>query len=65
MSQAGKRASAAPELYTEQDLITQLMELEYTLPWMRGKDLSTHFGLEYYDQTAGHDFVWPSPFGPD
>jgi len=52
-------------LYTEQDLTIQLTELDYILPWMRGKDLSTHFGLEYYDQTAGHEFAWLSPFGPD
>jgi len=65
LSQAGKRASAAPGLYTEQDLTIQLTELDYILPWMRGKDLSTHFGLEYYDQTAGHEFAWLSPFGPD
>ncbi len=52
-------------MYTGQDLIIQLMKLEYTLPWMRCKDLITHFGLEYYDQPAGRAFAWPSPFGPD
>jgi len=44
-------------LYAEQDRIIQLMELEYILPWMRGKDLITHFEVEYYDQTAGHEFA--------
>jgi myo-inositol-1-phosphate synthase len=39
----------APGLYPEHDLFIQLMKLKNTLRFMRGEDLITHLGLEYYD----------------
>jgi myo-inositol-1-phosphate synthase len=39
----------APELYPEHDLFIQLMKLKNTLRFLRGEDLITHLGLEYYD----------------
>jgi myo-inositol-1-phosphate synthase len=36
-------------LYPEHDLFIQLMKLKNTLRHMRGEDLITHLGLEYYD----------------
>src|SRR4051812_23895222 len=39
----------APGLYPEHDLFIQLMKLKNTLRYMRGEDLITHLGLEYYD----------------
>ncbi len=33
----------------EHDIFIQLMKLKNTLRWMRGEDLITHLGLEYYD----------------
>jgi len=39
----------APEIYPEHDVFIQLMKLKNTLRWMRGEDLITHLGLEYYD----------------
>jgi myo-inositol-1-phosphate synthase len=39
----------AAELYPEHDIFIQLMKLKNTLRWMRGEDLITHLGLEYYD----------------
>jgi myo-inositol-1-phosphate synthase len=39
----------APGLYPEHDIFIQLMKLKNTLRWMRGEDLITHLGLEYYD----------------
>jgi myo-inositol-1-phosphate synthase len=39
----------APELYPEHDLFIQLMKLKNTLRYMRGEDLITHLGREYYD----------------
>ena len=39
----------APGLYPEHDLFIQLMKLKNTLRWLRGEDLITHLGLEYYD----------------
>ena len=33
----------------EHDLFIQLMKLKNTLRWMRGEELITHLGLEYYD----------------
>jgi len=44
-----KSPMTAPELYPEHDLFIQLMKLKNTLRWMRGEDLITHLGLEYYD----------------
>ncbi len=39
----------APELYPEHDLFIQLMKLKNTLRYLRGEDLITHLGREYYD----------------
>jgi myo-inositol-1-phosphate synthase len=39
----------APGLYPEHDLFIQMMKLKNTLRFMRGEDLITHLGLEYYD----------------
>jgi myo-inositol-1-phosphate synthase len=36
-------------LYAEHDLFIQLMKLKNTLRHLRGEDLITHLGLEYYD----------------
>jgi myo-inositol-1-phosphate synthase len=39
----------APGLYPEHDLFIQLMKLKNTLRYMKGEDLITHLGREYYD----------------
>ena len=39
----------APDLYPEHDLFIQLMKLKNTLRHLRGEELITHLGLEYYD----------------
>ena len=44
-----KAPMTAPGLYPEHDVFIQLMKLKNTLRWMRGEDLITHLGLEYYD----------------
>jgi myo-inositol-1-phosphate synthase len=44
-----KSPMTAPELYPEHDLFIQLMKLKNTLRHLRGEDLITHLGLEYYD----------------
>ncbi len=44
-----KAPMTAPGLYPEHDLFIQLMKLKNTLRWMKGEQLITHLGLEYYD----------------
>ncbi len=44
-----KSPQTAPELYPEHDLFIQLMKLKNTLRHLRGEELITHLGLEYYD----------------
>ena len=44
-----KQPMTAPGLYPENDLFVQLMKLKNMLRWMRGEDLITHLGQEYYD----------------
>jgi myo-inositol-1-phosphate synthase len=44
-----KSPMCAPKLYPEHDLFIQLMKLKNTLRHLRGEDLITHLGLEYYD----------------
>jgi myo-inositol-1-phosphate synthase len=44
-----KSPQTAPGLYPEHDLFIQLMKLKNTLRYLRGEDLITHLGLEYYD----------------
>jgi myo-inositol-1-phosphate synthase len=39
----------AAGLYPEHDLFIQSMKLKNTLRYLRGEDLITHLGLEYYD----------------
>ena len=39
----------APDLYPEHDLFIQLMKLKNTLRHLKGAELITHLGLEYYD----------------
>ncbi len=44
-----KSPMTAPGLYPENDLFIQLMKLKNMLRWMRGEELITHLGHEYYD----------------
>jgi len=44
-----KSPMCAKELYPEHDLFIQSMKLKNTLRWMKGEDLITHLGAEYYD----------------
>ena len=39
----------AKEVYPEHDLFIQLMKLKNTLRYMKGEELITHLGREYYD----------------
>src|SRR5512146_1518785 len=44
-----KSPMTTPGLYPEHDLFIQLMKLKNTLRYLRGEELITHLGLEYYD----------------
>jgi myo-inositol-1-phosphate synthase len=44
-----KSPMTAPGLYPEHDIFIQLMKLKNTLRHLRGEELITHLGLEYYD----------------
>ena len=44
-----KSPMTAPGLYQEHDLFIQLMKLKNTLRHLKGEELITHLGLEYYD----------------
>jgi myo-inositol-1-phosphate synthase len=44
-----KSPMSAEGLYPEHDLFIQLMKLKNTLRHLRGEDLITHLGMEYYD----------------
>ena len=44
-----KSPMTAPGLYPEHDLFIQLMKLKNTLRYLRGDELITHLGAEYYD----------------
>jgi myo-inositol-1-phosphate synthase len=44
-----KSPQAAPGLYPEHDLFIQSMKLKNTLRYLRGEELITHLGREYYD----------------
>ena len=44
-----KSPMTAPGLYPEHDLFIQLMKLKNTLRHVKGEQLITHLGLEYYD----------------
>jgi myo-inositol-1-phosphate synthase len=44
-----KSPMTAPNLYPEHDLFIQLMKLKNTLRYLRGEEMITHLGAEYYD----------------
>ncbi len=44
-----KSPMVAKDLYPEHDTFIQLMKLKNTLRHMKGEDLITHLGLDYYD----------------
>jgi len=44
-----KSPMTAPGLYPEHDIFIQLIKLKNTLRHLRGEELITHLGLEYYD----------------
>ena len=44
-----KSPQHAKDLYPEHDLFIQLMKLKNTLRYLRGEELITHLGNEYYD----------------
>ncbi|MFZ5519540.1 MAG: inositol-3-phosphate synthase [Candidatus Zhuqueibacterota bacterium] len=44
-----KSPMCAKELYPEHDLFIQLIKLKNTLRHLKGEELITHLGLEYYD----------------
>jgi myo-inositol-1-phosphate synthase len=44
-----KSPMTAPGLYPEHDTFIQLMKLKNTLRYLRGEELITHLGAEYYD----------------
>jgi len=44
-----KSPMAAPGLSPEHDLFIQLMKFKNTLRWLKGEELITHLGIEYYD----------------
>jgi myo-inositol-1-phosphate synthase len=44
-----KSPMCAAKLYPEHDLFIQLMKLKNTLRHLRGEEMITHLGLEYYD----------------
>ncbi len=39
----------APEVYPEHDIFIQLIKLKNTLRYLKGEELITHLGMEYYD----------------
>lgn len=43
-----KSPATAPGLYPEHNLFVQLAKLKNTMRWMKGEDLITHLGNEYY-----------------
>ena len=44
-----KAPQTQPGLYPEHDIFIQLMKFKNTLRHLRGEELITHLGLEYYD----------------
>jgi myo-inositol-1-phosphate synthase len=44
-----KAPQTAPGLYPEHDIFIQLKKLKNTLRYLKGEDLITHLGVEYYD----------------
>lgn len=48
-----KAPQTAPGLYPEHDIFIQLKKLKNTLRYMKGEELITHLGVEYYDEGDG------------
>ena len=44
-----KSPMCAPEVYPEHDIFIQLIKLKNTLRHLKGEELITHLGMEYYD----------------
>ena len=44
-----KSPMTAPGLYPEHDLFIQMIKMKNTLRYLKGEELITHLGLEYYD----------------
>jgi myo-inositol-1-phosphate synthase len=44
-----KSPQTAPGLYPEHDIFIQHWKLKNTLRWMKGEEVITHLGVEYYD----------------
>ncbi|REJ77432.1 MAG: inositol-3-phosphate synthase [Acidobacteria bacterium] len=44
-----KSPQTAPGLYPEHDIFIQLKKLKNTLRYLKGEELITHLGIEYYD----------------
>ena len=42
-------AGGSKGLYPEHDLFIQHWKLKNTLRWMKGEEMVTHLGVEYYD----------------
>jgi myo-inositol-1-phosphate synthase len=45
-----KSPQTAPDLYPEHDIFIQLTKLKNTLRFLRGEDMITHLGLDYYEE---------------
>ncbi|MCO6509348.1 MAG: inositol-3-phosphate synthase [Aridibacter famidurans] len=45
-----KSPQTAPGLYPEHDIFIQLKKLKNTLRYLKGEELITHLGMEYYDE---------------
>jgi len=45
-----KSPQTAPGLYPEHDIFIQLKKLKNTLRYLKGEDLITHLGMDYYDE---------------
>ena len=45
-----KSPQTAPGLYPEHDIFIQLTKLKNTLRFMKGEDMITHLGLDYYEE---------------
>ena len=53
----------AKEVYLEHDLFIQLMKLKNTLRYMKGEELITHLGREYYDERSRSGVRSPPALG--
>src|SRR4029077_20555750 len=55
-----KSPQTAPGLYPEHDIFIQLMKLKNTLRHLKGEELITHLGLEYYDYARRNAGILPA-----